>query len=51
MTTYVRMTLMRPPTPVGQPFNVMGQLATKQGRGVRALTHHQILYNQRRVVL
>ncbi|ELR18722.1 fungal Zn(2)-Cys(6) binuclear cluster domain containing protein [Acanthamoeba castellanii str. Neff] len=48
--TYVRTRLMRSPTPVGEPFFVSCTFITKEGRGVLALSEHQLLCSQRRLV-
>jgi hypothetical protein len=50
ISTYVERRLMRSPTPVGEPFFVPCSFATKQGRGVRVLARHQLIYSQRRLV-
>jgi hypothetical protein len=47
---YARIALARPSTPVGQPVVLNGFLATKQRRGIRATSQHQVLYNERRLV-
>ncbi len=52
LTTFVRLMLMRSPTPVAHPFFVTASVfVTKQGRGVRTTNRHQFLYDRQGRVL